>query len=108
MPDPIPEVLVTVSDEVEQLNLRVPAATKEFLEKLATASGSKVHPYVLSLLEAHVDGERERLVAIYRKESELAAKTAAALDRRAAKDEAVSERAAKDAAASTLDSDNQT
>ena len=81
-------------DLLEQWNLRVPSSTKEFLEKLATAKGVRVNNYVLSILEDHVDSERALLAAIYQRDSERAAKTAAALDRRAAAAEQKNERAA--------------
>jgi hypothetical protein len=78
---------------VEQVNLRVPVEIKEYLEKLATSQGTKLHPYVLKLLEDHVAAERASLAEIYRRDADLAAKTAAALDRQAAAAERKIERA---------------
>lgn len=72
------------SSPVDQVNLRIPLEMREYLEKLASAAGSKLHPYLLSLLEAHVDQERDRLAAIYRDDAERAAKTAKRLDNKAA------------------------
>lgn len=89
---------------LEQWNLRVPTSTKEFLEKLATADGVKVNHYVLAVLEAHVDSKRADLRAIYQRDAERAAKTAAALERRAVAAEQRNERAA--AAANRMDEEN--
>lgn len=86
------------ASSVEQVNLRLPVELKEYLEKLAGSAGSKLHPYVLGILEGHVSEARARLAEIYRRDAELAARTALALDRQAAAAERRNEAAVSRAA----------
>lgn len=87
-------VSALVGGDFEQWNLRVPTFVKEFLEKLAVAEGVKPQAYVLRILEAHVAEKRSHLAAIYQRDADRAAKTAAALDRQAAAAERKNEQSA--------------